>query len=296
MSAQDTFGAGDAQIIDRGYRSYDGERTGVWGAMTAVVRHSLQRALGLRRTLWAKVFPLMSVALAYVPAIVFVGIVALLPRSQTADLLLPSYGDYYGFVISAIMLFTASVAPEVMCTDRRTGMLGVYLASPLDRSTYLAAKALAIAAAVSLVCVGPPLLMLVANILQSTGPEGMADIASTAVDVLVTGLALTLLFTGLTMGVTSLTDRKFVATASIVLLYLLSLSIAGTLTAAGAPEGATGIAPTLLALEQAQRIHGEYSPIMPTVPAATIWLWWAGWTFGGFGLSWYRLKTLPVTR
>jgi ABC-2 type transport system permease protein len=296
MTTPDTFSTGDAQIIDRGYRSYEGERTGVRGAVAAVVRHSLQRALGLRRTLWAKVFPLVSVALAYVPAIVFVGIVALLPRSQTADLLLPSYGDYYGFVISAIMLFTASVAPEVMCTDRRTGMLGVYLASPLDRTTYLAAKALAIAAAVSLVCVGPPLLMLVANVLQSTGPEGAAEIAGTAFDVLATGVTLTLFFTGLTMGITSLTDRKFVATASIVLLYLLSLSIAGTLTAAGAPEGATGIAPTLLALEQAQRIHGEYSPIMASVPALTIWAWWAVWTFGGFGLSWYRLKTLPVTR
>jgi ABC-2 type transport system permease protein len=292
----DVFDGGDARIIDRGYRRYEGDRTGVRGAMAAVVRHSLQRSLGLRRTVWAKVFPIVAVALAYVPAIVFIGIIALFPRRDTVGLILPTYGDYYGFVISAIMLFTASVAPEVMCTDRRTGMLGVYLAAPLDRRTYLASKALAIAAAISLVCIGPPLLMLVANVLQSSGPEGIAGIAGTTFDVLATGVTLTLLFTGLTMGITSLTDRKWVASASIVLLYLISLSVAGSFEASGAPEGINGLAPTLLAVELAQRLHGEYSPIMYTVPNVTVWAWWAVWTFGGFGLAWYRLKSLPVTR
>ena len=295
MSGHDLLD-GDARILDRGYRRYEGVRTGQRGAIGAVVRHSLQRSLGMRRTIWAKVFPIVAVALAYVPAIVFVGIVALLPKSETANLILPTYGDYYGFVISAIMLFTAFVAPEVMCTDRRTGMLGIYLAAPLDRNTYLVAKSLAIGIALSLVCIGPPLLMLVANVLQSTGPEGIAEVAGTLFDVLLTGLALTLLFTGLTMGITSLTDRKWVAMTSIMLLYLILLSVTGTLELSGAPEGANALSPTLLALDLAQRIHGEYTPIMPTVPDATVWLAWAAWTFGGFGVAWYRLKSLPVTR
>ena len=296
MSAPDVFARGDAQILDRGYRKYDGPRTGVSGAVKAVGRHSMQRALGLRRPIWWKVLPFAAIAFAYVPAIVFVGIIALFPKNQTADILLPTYGDYYGFVISAIMLFVAVAAPEVMCTDRRTGMLGVYLAAPLDRNTYLLAKAASIGAVLSLVCLGPPLLMLIANVLQSTGPTGIGDIADTTWRVLLAGVAITMLFTGVSVGVASLTDRKFIAMASIILLFLVSLGFAGSIHDVGGPSGIAAIAPTLLALEMAQRIHGEYSPIMYGVPSITVWAAWAAWTFGGFGVAWLRLHRLPVTR
>lgn len=296
MTAPDTFAGGDAQIIDRGYRKYDGERSGVTGAVKAVITHSIQRALGMRRTIWAKVLPIATIAFAYVPAIVFVGIIALFPKSQTTSIILPTYGDYYGFVISAIMVFVALVAPEVLCTDRRTGMLGVYLASPLDRNTYLLAKAVSIAAVLSLVCLGPPLLMLLANVLQSTGPTGWSDIATTTWHVLLTGVVLTLLFTGVTMGITSLTDRKFIAMASIILLFFVTIGITGTIEGVGGPRGAAAFAPTLLALEMAQRIHGEYSPIMRGVPDVTVWISWMAWTFGGFAVAWLRLKKLAVTR
>ena len=33
-----------------------------------------------------------------------------------------------------VLVFTAFVAPEILCTDRRSGMLGLYLASPLRRA------------------------------------------------------------------------------------------------------------------------------------------------------------------
>ena len=296
MTAPDTFARGEAQILDRGYRNYDGPRTGVRGSVRAAAMHSMQRALGLRRPIWWKVLPFAAVAFAYVPAIVFIGIIALFPKNQTADILLPTYGDYYAFVISAIMLFVAVAAPEVMCTDRRTGMLGVYLAAPLDRQSYLLAKAISIGAVLSLVCLGPPLLMLIANVLQSTGPEGIGDILDTTWRVLVAGVTITLLFTGVSMGVASLTDRKFIAMASIVLLFIVSIGFAGTITEVGGANGFAALAPTLLALEIAQRVHGEYSPIMYSVPSYTVWAAWAAWTFGGFGVAWYRLHRLPVTR
>jgi ABC-2 type transport system permease protein len=292
----DTFSSGDAQILDRGYRKYDGPRTGVRGAVRTVVTHSAQRALGMRRSVWAKVLPVATIGFAYVPAIVFVGILALFPRADTADLLLPSYGDYYGFIISAIMVFVALVAPEVLCTDRRTGMLGVYLAAPLDRDSYLLAKSLSIASVLSIVCLGPPLLMLVANVLQSTGPEGAGEILDTTWRVLLTGAMETLLFTSITVGVTSLTDRKAIASASIILLFLVSIAIAGTLDVAGLPSGVNALAPTLLGLELAQRVHGEWSPIMQGVPNLTVWAAWAAWTVGGFALARNRLHHLPVTR
>lgn len=296
MSAPDTFATGDAQILDRGYRKYDGPRTGVKGAVRAVITHSAQRALGMRRSIWAKVLPIATIGFAYLPAIVFVGVLALFPRADTAGILLPTYGDYYTFIISAIMVFVALVAPEVLCTDRRTGMLGVYLAAPLDRDSYLFAKALSIAGVLSIVCLGPPLLMLVANVLQSTGPEGVGEILDTAWRVLATGAVETLLFTGITMGVTSLTDRKAIAAAAIILLFLVSISITGTLDVAGLPDGVYVFAPTILGLDLAPRVHGEATVVMSGVPSITVWLAWAAWTFGGFALARNRLHHLPVTR
>lgn len=290
------LGPGEARILDRGYRHYRGERSGVPGAIRSVVLHSIQRAMGLRRTLWAKVLPFAAVLIAYLPAIVFVGVIALFPTEDVPVDFLPSYGDYYSFVIAAIMVFVAVVAPEVLCTDRRTGMLGVYLSSPLNRDTYLVAKALAIGSVVSLVCLGPPLLMLLANVLQSQGPTGFADIALTFVRVLGAGLALTLLYTGVTMGVASLTDRKSVASAAIILLFLVSLSVTGILASVGDSDVTLVGSVTLLSLDLATRIHGERSQLIRGTSSVVVWTAWFVWTVGGFALARFNLKRLQVTR
>jgi hypothetical protein len=121
----------------------------------------------------------LTAFIAYVPAIIFVGVVALVPARNLVDFVLPSYGEYYGYVISAIMVFVAFAAPEMLCTDRRSGMLGIYLASPLNRDTYLLAKGWRSAPPCRSCASGPPLLMLVANVLQSQGPTGVGDILDT---------------------------------------------------------------------------------------------------------------------
>ena len=65
--------------------------------------------------------------LAYVPAIVYIGLVSLLPETTTSDgptiqdVILPTYGEYLGYVSLLVALLVAFVAPEILCTDRRTG-------------------------------------------------------------------------------------------------------------------------------------------------------------------------------
>lgn len=296
-------GPGEARIVDRGYRSYTGPRTGVAGSVRTVFRHSFERGLGLRRSAWAKVLPIAGILIAYLPGVVFVGMLALIKdfRTGAEELILPSYGDYYGYVIAAIMVFVSLVAPEILCTDRRSGMLGLYLASPLDRGSYFLAKALTVAAILALVCLGPPLLMLLANVLQSQGPETFSDTMSTLWNILLSGGAVTLLYTGVTMGAASLTDRKSFATAGIILLFLVGTMVVGMIEVATA--GPTGenpdvrpLAITMLSLEIPLRVHGEWSQIMPGVSSTAVWGSWAAWTFGGFALARYQLHRLPVTR
>ena len=296
MSSPDVFSGGEARIIDRGYRGYDGARTGTRGAVWALTRHSIARGLGLRRTIWAKALPVAAIAIAYIPAIVFVGVVALVPSKDISDFILPTYGQYYGYVITAITLFVGLAAPEMLCTDRRTGMLGVYLASPLNRDSYLVAKSLAVAFVLSLVCIGPTLLMLIANILQSSGPDGFGDIMLTLVRVIGAGLVVTVLYTAVTVGLASLTDRKAIASALIILVFLVSLTVVGGLSSAGAGDGVGVGSVTNLSLELAIRVHGERGEVMPGAPSATVWVGFVLWVVGGFALARFRLKHLPVTR
>ena len=72
-------GRGDARIVERGFARYDGERSGVAGAIRSVAWQSIRATLGLGRLARHKMFPLLAVAIAYVPAIVFVGAAVLIP-------------------------------------------------------------------------------------------------------------------------------------------------------------------------------------------------------------------------
>ncbi len=285
-----------ARILDRGYRTYSGPRQGVRGAMATLGRHSGQRALGLRRSAWAKVLPLASVAISYVPAIVFIGLVALLPEEDVVTIELPSYGDYFFFIQAALTLFVAFVGPEVLCPDRRTGMLGIYLASPLTRDTYLVAKAAITFAILSLITVGPPLLMLIAYVIQGVGPDGPAGVAGTLARIVAAGAVLSALYTAVSMGVSSLTDRKAFATAALLLVVVVpSLFITVLVEAIGAPEGLYSLSLLVGPFTLVQLIHGEATPnVALTLPTALAGA--AALTVLGTVVCRVRYQLLQVTR
>jgi ABC-2 type transport system permease protein len=288
--------AGGARILDRGYRRYEGERRGVGGALRTLTRHSVQRALGLRRSPWAKVLPVLTIVISYLPAVVFVGIVSLIPEREITDFALPTYGEYFLFIQSAVILFVAFVAPELLCPDRRTGMLGLYLASPLTRDTYLAAKALATALVLAFVTIGPPFLMLIAFIIQGQGPDGPAAVAATVARVVGAGLAITVLFTAVSLGISSLTDRKAFATAGLILVFLVSSAVTGVLVGAlQAPDGFQVFDLFTLPFALVVRIHGERHPFEGVTLGAAV-LGSLAWTVLGAAVARLRYQRLQVTR
>jgi ABC-2 type transport system permease protein len=252
----------EARIFDRGYRPYDGVRLGVRGAIRTLTKHTVQRVLGLKRTFWNKILPTLTIFMAYVPAIVFVGIATFLrSRFLTHGLdvneVLPSYGDYYLFIWAAIGVFTAFVAPEALCTDRRTGMLGVYLASPLRRDTYLLAKAAAIGFVLSIVTLGPPLFMLIARTIAGSGPDGPGGVLAVLWRVILSGVIVGLLPAALSLAVSSTTTRRAVASAAIVMISLGSIAISESLIAAGASHNFFVLNVAYLPVEIVIRLYGE---------------------------------------
>lgn len=286
--------APDARILERGYRRYEGARLGVRSSIRSVMVHAIQRALGLGRPAWTKVLPVLSIAIAYVPAIVFVGISALAPDDAYAQSQLPTYGEYYSFVVSAIALFVAFVAPEVLCPDRRTGMLGLYLASPLSRTTYLLGKAWAIANVLAMVSIGPPLVMMVAFTLQGHGPEGVAGFFGTFAKILASGVAITVFYGTLSMAVSSLTDRKSFASAGIIIALLLSGAISAVLDG-GTNHNAQVLNLMLVPFDLANQIHGgTYNRAQLSFPTALMAT--CAWSLLASLVTWVRYERLEVTR
>ena len=236
-----------ARIVDRSYRPYDGARGGVGASMLTVIKHSIQRSLGIKRTIWQKVLPAATIAISYIPAIVYIGLAALIPADDRPDGLLPSYADYYGFITTGLVIFTSFVAPEVLCTDRRTGMLGLYLASPLDRNTYLLSKAAAVVSVLAVVTTGPQLLMLVAYSLIGDGPGGPLDYVVAIVRILLAGLTMSALYAGLSLAVSSFTSRRAAASATIILTLLTSAIFVSALT--DQDGGGAGWSPNLVVFD-----------------------------------------------
>jgi ABC-2 type transport system permease protein len=235
--------SGDARILEGGYRRYDGVRSGSRGAIRSTTINAMQRALGLRRSARYKILPVLAAILAYVPAIVYAGVAALFPPNELIrNQFLPSYGEYYFFITAAIVLFCAFVAPEVLCTDRRTGMLGIYLASPLTRTTYLLSKGLSVLFVLAIVTLGPPLFLLIAYVLVGTGPDGPIEVVKLTGEIVLAGALISTFYGTLSLAVSSITDRKAAASAAIVVILLLSSVVTGVLV-----EGADATPYLLLA-------------------------------------------------
>jgi ABC-2 type transport system permease protein len=295
-----------ARILDSGYRRYDGERLGAQHATVALWKHTLRRILGMGRPARWKLLPLLAAAIAYVPNIVFVGVIAIVPDREFRDVVLPGYAFTYGFITAAIALFVIFVAPEAICPDRRSGILSLYLATPLTRTRYIFAKALAVFTALLLVTLGPPLFYLMGLAAQDAGPHGFGGFMSIFGRILLSGVILAAFFTGLSVAASSLTDRK--AWAAIGLFFFVQLMgvAVGILTEVlkapgwlfGFSTQSSAFALVLHIFGQGHITVGEASNgVTPyEVPMVAFAIGTAFWTIAGFTVAWYRYNKLRVTR
>lgn len=262
-----------ARVVERGYRRYDGPRRSGGAPIVSLAIHSAQRALGVRRSAATKILPILSVVFAYLPAAAFVGAVALLP--QPLRRAIPGYEAYYGFITAAIFLFAALVSPELLCADRRTGMLGLYLTSPLTAWRYLAAKAAALTAILAIVTLGPPLLLTVAYALQGVGPNGPGELGLTLVRIVAAGITLAGVYGAASLAVSSLTDRRAFASAGIILLIFVPNVVTAVLVQAfELPRWVTLFTLTDVPFELVQRTYGRpgTQPDVPTIAVLGLWL------------------------
>jgi ABC-2 type transport system permease protein len=287
----------DARLFDLGYRAYDGPREQPGRAVLTLASFTAGRVLGLRRGARHKVLPAITLAIAFLPALASVLFAVLTEDIPVDDLI--TYGEYTFFIGSALALFAALVAPEALCPDRRSGMLGLYLAGPLDRNRYLASKAAAVFAVMLLITVGPLLFMLVAFVLAGHGPSA-GGTPRLLLNIVVTGVVTALLYTALSMAVSSFTTRRAAAAVGVVLLLVVPVTIVrSAIESASAPNELDLLSSPFVVANLAYRIFGETPEEGEPVAELSTWLVSGGVAATiliGFLVCWLRYRRLEAFR
>jgi ABC-2 type transport system permease protein len=284
----------DAQILDRGYRRFEGHRSGLRGSMRSVAWHTTRSILGLGRPARHKVFPVIVIVVAFIPSLVFLALTAFIGDLLEGELR-PEYWEMFNFSILATVVFTALVAPEAIVRDRRDRMFSLYLSTPLSRPTYLVAKVVAVLLTMSIIVVGPALLALVGFTLQNLGPDGPVAWLGVLGRLILAGLAICAVYTTLSLGVSSLTDRRAFASIAVVLLMIGTATVTGLLIEeAGMSQNWHVINPVGLAVEIAPRLFGDRGEGAEDLSTWVVMFGSAGWTALGSALLAGRYRKLAA--
>ncbi|MFQ5554561.1 MAG: hypothetical protein ACE5GC_04220 [Acidimicrobiia bacterium] len=149
-------------VYDLGYVPHEGARLGKPGAVRATIRDGVRRVLGLRRRARKKILPWLLFGIAVMPAVVFIGLAFFLSTfAPDAESPFGGHADYYGLAGTAMVVFTALAAPELLIPDREEGVLAVYSSRPMRAHDYLLARGAALAIVIAGFLVLPQLLMYV---------------------------------------------------------------------------------------------------------------------------------------
>ena len=217
-------------VYDRGYRPYEGVRGGRRAATAALFRTSLRRAIGVRRPWRQKVAPACLLAIAVVPAVINVGIAYLTRDTPAEGFEFITYREYLG-VSSALLLFVALVAPDIVCPDRRQRVLPLIFARPLTGPDYALAKVGAIFTCVFAFSFLPQVVLYVGQMLVSDGAlDYLSDNTAVLWQVPVAAAMLALFYAMLGVAVASLTGRRIVAGAALLGITLVSSTVSGIIT------------------------------------------------------------------
>lgn len=235
MSARSLPAAG--AVYDRGYRPYEGERGGRGAARAALVRLSVRRALGLRRSWRQKVLPWSLLANATVPAIINVGIKYVTRNTPAADIDLITFHDYVG-VSTTLLLFIAVAAPDLVCPDRRNRVLPLIFARPLTGTDYVLAKVGALAALLFGFGFLPQVVLFVGQMLVVE--EGALNFLTENAEVLwqvpvAVGL-FSVYWATLALALASTTKRRIVGGVALLATVFVSAAVSAILVAAGGAD------------------------------------------------------------
>jgi ABC-2 type transport system permease protein len=217
-------------VYDRGYRPYEGTQGGRGAARLALLRSSVRRALGLRRSWRQKVAPFTLLAIAIIPAIVNVGVKYLTRNTPANDIEFFTYREYVG-VSNTLLVFVGLTAPDIMCPDRRQRVLPLIFARPLTGVDYVLAKVGAMAGILFAFSFIPQVVLFVGQMLVTE--DGSLTYLRENAEILWQAPAavalLAVYYAVIGVAIASLTSRRIIAGASFVGLLLVTSVVSSIL-------------------------------------------------------------------
>jgi ABC-2 type transport system permease protein len=207
------------EVFDRGYQRYQGERLGRSYAVRALIVYSIKRGLGIKKKWTAKVTPILLYSIAYMPAIVITAIISFFPGETGLG-----YSSLYGFLNFVILIFAASVAPEMLCDDRRENVLPLYFSRPMSRLDYLLSKIGAMAILMATLVFGPALMLFAGRVLTASNPASwFINNLDEVLRIFAYGTLLSAYYSAIGLTIATFTNRKGIA-AAIMIVGVIILS------------------------------------------------------------------------
>jgi ABC-2 type transport system permease protein len=292
-------------VFDIGYRNYTGGREGRGRARRAVFDDGVRVALGLGRGPRAKVLPWFFIfvlsAIALVMALIAGAADRLAGPGAAQRLDLPSHNDYYASASLILFVFGAVVAPELLCRDKREGVLQLYLVRPLTGSDYIAARWMAFLAVMVAAAWLPQVILLLG--LAAGDPSPGQYLRQHWLDIpkfLAAGFAMAAYITSLAMLTASFTTRR--AYAAVFLVGLVVISAPFTVGLASEIKGTAGqwismFTLTNIPVHVNDIIFREVSDLTEEAPAGQLpaWVrvsWYVLWTIVPSAVLWARYRRL----
>ena len=292
-------------VFDIGYQAYTGEREGRARGRHAIYKDGVRTALGFGRGGRAKVLPWIFIAalsaLGLVLSIV-AGAANRLGGAGTAEQMnLPTHSDFYAIASVILFVFAAVVAPELLCPDRRNGVINLYLVRPVTGSDYIVSRWAAFFSVMLVAAWLPQFVLLVG--LSGGDVVPLHYLREHWLDVprfLLAGAALAAYTTTLAMLTASFTTRR--AYASVFLVGLFVITTPFTMGLAEETEGIAGQWISMFSLSNIpvhvnDVIFGKVSEMTSKAPARefgpTILVsWYLLWTFVPAAILWWRYRRL----
>ena len=215
------------EVFDLGYRHYEGPREGRGRARKALWVNGVRTALGLGRGAVPKILPAVLFVAVMIPALVAVLIASV---ADTGDDLL-DHAEYYRIVSVILVLFSAIIAPELLCADRRNGVINLYLVRPLTTLDYVAGRWAAFFSVTLALAYFGQLVLLIGLTLAADEPRDyLRDNWQDVPRFLLAGIVVAVFTTTLPMAVSAFTTRRAYAAAFVIGIFIISIPVSEILT------------------------------------------------------------------